>query len=702
MIPTILAMNLYMMRMMFVGIAIGIFFIRLRLFNKMSKSQIIVLGVTTTPLTVSLTDYLLGLVFIGWSNWFYYLIPFILSVVWLLSFNNYKIAFSVFVEIWEYIKGLIKRAGNWIFLDLILICGTVFLEVLLFNNSCSFWELCSNYILPLLQSMNVLGRVAGIVFVIVIILAIFYVAMRMYRKGRLRTNLILSVFLVMLGCGVFFGLSFIGRPDIDADRAHYQLEARYFCESKNSWEIDNYSDEKYGSSQRDDHGPLWILNLADAKIIADMTGMDDPLRMVNFAIFWVYFCFNVLLFLTSSFISKKYSAGLLSLLLFNLYRYEVLMILGSRDAFRFVGLLLLYLYLINILTDIMKDCVQRHHYAFMFLFCYLAMNGHQSNVYVMLGMFTVVAVILIVFRTRIKNLILCGVMVLGGTLLGISKTIMIYLDTGVISSSTSLAFHDTPVIKQLQEISNKRADWSTIWATYTKPVVFMIGLGLLALIVMMVVSAFNRDKRLFISASIIMGMLLPMTGIMDWMGYKCSIWFAEQLRYRMYFLMLFAITGGWFLTRLWVAKYIRYACHFIAAAVFGLWISAENDRLSIYNRQYIANCISSVESYKNLANDVASVTRGGVFTSNQVILYYLQDTPKLLYHIYTEDLIQAKTDGEIEAALGKLNIGAILLPENGLDYHDYSLLPFWKYINEDSSFSQIKHEESGYMIFYNK
>ena len=71
-----------------------------------------------------------------------------------------------------------------------------------------------------------------------------------------------------------------------------------------------------------------------------------------------------------------------------------------------------------------------------------------------------------------------------------------------------------------------------------------------------------------------------------------------------------------------------------------------------------------------------------------------------MYHMYTEDLIQAKTNAEIETALDKLNVGAILLPENGLDYHDYSLLPFWDYINENENFSQIKNEETGYVIFY--
>lgn len=694
MITVILAMILYMVRMVLIGTAVGVFFIRKALFCKMRDSQLVALGIASTPMMVSLADYLLGFVFIGWSSWFYYFALVVVSVVWMLFHHNYKVALSVFSEIRQYVVKMIKKAGNWIFLDLIIAFGIVFLESLLYNNSCSFKEFLPTVFLPL----NMSGKAMGIVFLAVIVASFVCVGIQMYKDGSLRTNVLLSAFIMLVGCGIFLGMSYNARPDSDSDRAHYQLDARYFCEDKNSWEIDNYTDEKYGSSLRDDHGPLWIVNLADAQMLADAVGLDDPVRIVNFAIFWTYCCFYVLLFFAASFISGKYSAGVMSLLLFNLYQYEVVMIFGSRDAFHFVGLLLLYLYVSNIIIEIMVGKARWHHYAFMALFCYLSMNGHEGNVYIMLGMFLVVAVILVLKRTRLKDLFLSGSAVLCGTLLGITKTISIYLETGRISSSSILSFHDTPVIQQIAEINAKRADWATIWATYSQSVLFMMVLGTIALILMIVVSAVEKDKNLLIYGIFIAGMLLPMTGIMDWMGYECSRWFAEQPRYRMYFLMLLAITGGWMLTRSWTAKPIRYLCCFAAVIVFGLWLSAEDGRLSDYSKVYLTTCVTRIEAYKELADTVAVVTDGNIFTCNQVLLYYLHGTPKLLYHMYTEDLIQAKTDAEIEIALKKLNVGAILLPENGLDYHDYSLLPFWDYINKN--FSQIKKEESGYVIFY--
>ena len=698
MITVILAMILYMVRFGLVGAAMGVLFIRTDLFCKMRKGQLMAIGIASTPMIVSLADYLLGFVFIGWSSWFYYFAPVLLSVVWMLFHGNYKVALSAFSEIWQYAVKVIKKVGKWIFLDLIIALVVVSLESLLYNHFYSFRGFLYAYVKPGLQSLNILSIIAGIVFFAVIAAPFGYAILRMHKDGSLKINLLLSAFMILAGCSIIFGISFNARPDYDSDRAHYQLDARYFCEDKNSWEIDHYTDEKYGSSLRDDHGPLWIVNLADAQVLADMVGLDDPVRIVNFAIFWAYCCFYALLFLSASFIAGKYAAGVVSLLLFNLYRYEVLMIMGSRDAFRFVGLLLLYLYVCSVITEIMAGKARWYHYVFMALFCYFSMNGHEGNVYVMLGMFIVVAGMLIVKRTRLKDLLLCGGSVLCGTLLGISKTISIYLETGRISSSGILPFHDTPVVQQIVEVNEKRADWATIWATYSWSVLFMMVLGIIALIVMIAFSVVKKNINLLIYGILIAGLLLPMTGIMDWMGYECSRWFAEQLRYRMYFLMLFAMTGGWMLTRPWAAKLLRNICSFTAILVFGLWILAEGDRISGYNRSYMTSCITTVESYKEMADIAASVTDGDVFTRNQVILYYLHGTPKLLYHMYTEDLIQAKTDAEIETALVKLNVGAILLPENGLDYHDYSLLPFWDYINEN--FSQIKNEETGYVIFY--
>ena len=129
MTTVILAMILYMIRIGLVGTAVGVLFIRTNLFCKMRNGQLMVLGIASTPMIVSLADYLLGLVFIGWSSWFYYLAPVVISVAWMLFHENYKVvALSAFSEIRQYVVKVIKKAGNWIFLDLIIALGFISLE----------------------------------------------------------------------------------------------------------------------------------------------------------------------------------------------------------------------------------------------------------------------------------------------------------------------------------------------------------------------------------------------------------------------------------------------------------------------------------------------------------------------------------------------------------------------------------------------
>ena len=60
--------------------------------------------------------------------------------------------------------------------------------------------------------------------------------------------------------------------------------------------------------------------------------------------------------MTASFIAKSKKAGVLALCLFNFYEHETtLMLWGSRDAFRFIGLLLLLLYVYNLFDEILKS-----------------------------------------------------------------------------------------------------------------------------------------------------------------------------------------------------------------------------------------------------------------------------------------------------------------------------------------------------------
>lgn len=400
-----------------------------------------------------------------------------------------------------------------------------------------------------------------------------------------------------------------------------------------------------------------------------------------------------------------YQAGVISLVLFHIYEHSLLMVAGSRDAFRFAALLLLIIFVINQVDNISTGKARWKEYIAMALFSYLSINGHAGNIYIMLGMFIALGIILIVMKTSVKHLIVCGLSVLLGVLLSTVKTISIYFRTGsIFNSSVRATFHDTPVEEQMALWAIERANKSAVWASYTWPVRFMMLLGGVGLVIMIIAAWRKRNKRELIFSLIISGMLLPMTGIMDWIGYKASLWFAVQIRYRMYFLMLFAITGAWLLTRKIRIKIVGGGIRVCVCLAFAFFLQTEVIRYTTINRAEVDVRINDRIGYIKMADIVASITDGDAFTRDQVLLLYLHGTPKLLYHPYTEELIQAKTNEEIENAMEKLNVGVILLPENGIDHHNYSLLPFWDYINNSDNFSKIMPEEredtSNKIIFY--
>lgn len=695
----ILTMILYFVRMLVLGLATGTIFLKLGLFKKLTDGQTMIIGVASAPMVVSLADYLLGLIFIGWGSWFYSLMPILLAMIYIFMKRNYLTTIEACKSICRYCIDYVRKIGFWFICDMFIAIGVTLFFLLIYNRINP-----KVYISEIYHSLNVAGLLTAGLWGCICAAGVIVLILRMIKDGTFQRNAYLTILLIVIGTATAHALSMTGRPRIDSDRAHYELDARYFLEDKNSWEVDNYTDERYGSSMPDDHGPLWIMYLADAYIVADTAGLEDPLRCVNIAIFWVYLCFIIFLFMLASYGGGTYRAGVLSLVLFHIYIPSILMVTGSRDAFRFASLMLLIVFVLNQIETIIMGGGRWFEYAAMFLFCYLSMNGHEGNVYIMLGMFIVVGILLLVMKTPIKHLMSCGISVLLGTLLGITKTLSIYLTTGRMKSWSLLPFHDTPVIEQIAAVNSDRADRSTIWSTYTWPVRFMMLLGIIGLILMIIRAWREKNKKDLFFPLMVIGMLLPMTGIMDWIGWEVSLWFAEQLRYRMYFLMLFAVTGSWLLTRKYNIKIMAGMSFAVCTVMFMFFICAEGTRCNTYNKAYVATCINNRHEYEKMADIISSVTDGDVFTHDQVLLFYLNGTPKLLYHPYAEDLIQAKTNEEIAAAIEKLNIGAILLPENGLDYHDYSLLPFWNYINDQNYFSQITPEEGEYasnkIIFY--
>lgn len=695
---TILSFLLLLLRMLLVGAAAGVLFLRLGLFLRMKPSRVFLVGFGAAPFFLSLMDYLLGFVFVGWPSWFYLLVPALVSALFLCLRGSRARLSESLGALREGLGGVVKRSGKWFpFLAAIAALATAVFFVLYqlglylgelltavigsamqedMLATATLWDRV-RYHLDLLHPAAPLLALAGLAGLV--LLVVFVRGMR--KDKTLWTNVFLFVVLVAAGYNLVLGYGTNVRPVVDEDRSHYELNARYFVEDKDSFEIDNYKDEKYGSSLRDDHGPLWTVLLADFRMNADALGIEDSLRTDNFGVFCVYCGFLLMLFLTAEQLAHTKAAGAVAWVLFGFYDKYIMMLFGSRDAFRFIGLLLLLLYAESHLYAMREKRAKWFHHLFLLLLCYFCMNGHEGNIYIMFGMFLAMGVLMLGLRLPFAQILACGASALAGTLLGAEKAITHLIREGTLKSSTLQPFHDTPIIDQIAQVNANRADWAVIWESYSWYVLIAVAIGLVSLLALAVYAVRKKDLSRLIIAALILGMLLPLTGLMDFLGYQCSVWFIEQYRYRMYFLMLFAVTGGWMLTRRGSREERRETLSLIGSALcFVLYLLIAVVRVTGYNRVDMDSYLQIEAECRRIADVADAVEDGDVFTANRVLLYYLHGTPKLLYHNMSEPLIQAKTDEEIEAALDEMNVGAIILPRNGKKYHDYACLPFWDYL----------------------
>lgn len=682
------------------GLATGVLFQRCALFPKMKDWQVVLIGIASSPMVAACVEYLLGLVFVGWSSLFFYAMPLLVAAVWLAYGRNYQLLSAFVAKVVNDVRKRMALRKTWIVIDFSVSLGILFVFALVYCSAISgikSWIMKHLFLsaLGLFMAGLIIGMSAQSLWCLLRI-----------RKQRIRfcRNVLFVALLTIIGSMLFAGYCYNPAPMYESDLSHYEMNARYFLKDKNSWVIDNYTDERYGSSFRDDHGPLWITALAVPRIISNIVGVGDSYRVSRFNFFWIYLCFLGLLFLSAAHIANNGKAGIVSVLLFSLYLYEKSFILGgSRDGFRFIGLLLLFIYLGNMVLDVLENRKITGLFLSLSVFCVFSMNGHTGNGFIMLGMFLTMMFLLLYFKVDFKNVFFIGLTAFLGTVIGSLKTIFMFWETGKLWSGAITPFHDIPVIME-QSLTNyaMRFAWSRIWGSYTPSVLFMIGLGIIGLLLMLHIGWKRKRESvaLLVWGSLMLGMLLPLSGCMDWIGYECSRWFFGQLRYRMYFLMVLSILGGWLLTTSWKKVQEKNVCAVLLMLVFACFISAEIKKYSIYNAEHFAWSRTVVAEYRTIANATYRSTDGNVFIDSRPVLYYIKRNPRLLSHMLAESLIQAKTWDEIEKAVCDLQVGAIVLPFNGKGGCDYTLLPFWDYIQEE--FVCCASSDYGkYVIYYN-
>lgn len=696
---------LYTTRYLLMALALGAAFANAApIFTTFKARNRFLLGVSATPLFIALLAYLLGLIWPGAPRLLFILLPAALSLGYLFWKRNYRIALSACRDIAAsakaWLSGMLQGAGKWgmgvaacfaaywfmrVFRT--VLPETAFgcpLERLWYTAAIAAGCVC---MLPLLHGMRKLSKEK-----------LAAVGQAVWRYAVL--CLALAMLTTALGAAYCYG-----RMDLyGSDEAHYATQARYFAADRDAREIDRYTGEKAGTVLPDDHGPLWPVYLADAEFCApyhtfnSLTG--ELARLVTAPL--------MLLALANAaaVVGGGGIAGFFSIVLVVLYRYTLHFVLrGSRDGFRFIALIMLVLLIYEFSMRLVRNRDKRPHRLFfwrdavaLLLFSYLSLNGHGGNAYIMAGLFFAFGIIAIACRVRAGELLGLGAAALAGTALCVSKNISHFIRYGDFRSYSTKAFEGTPVVEQIQQFNAARSDPSAIAATYLWSDWHLIGVGSLVLLYCLIrlLAALPSKRRggaltlspneqpMLMLGVLVAGMLLPLTGLFNVLGGDVSGWFIMQLRYRVYFLLLAALMGGVAIARLLRASRYRWAVIATRLAALALCVAA----LSVMDEQYYkpANYIytnSVVAFYRESARMAEScATTGDVFTDDQIIAYYSETPPRLLFDIYARPLLIAETDEEIEAALRELQAQVFVF--KGEASYDYSLLPFYAYIQNEA------------------
>lgn len=641
---------LYILRSLFIALAFGLAFVKSGLFSPLKKSAAFLLGASSAPVVLAACGYILGLVFPGAPMWLFTLLPVALGLALLLIDRSYLL-------VWDGLRAICRGIK-------------AYLEEIVHNSEKK-------------RARNLFFRILAAVVFFCLYISLDSVSV------AVQSHL------------------------IEADRSHYEVQARYFVEDRSSLGIDRYTGDREGTVLMDDHGGLWPVFIADAY----MMDADHPEFWANEAVDCAYistFYYMLLaVFALAVGITGKLRSGFPAVIFLLLYRYiGQFPFFGSRDGFRYIVLILLialvYAHMQRIAFAADKRSVRLRWYDCLALAaaCYCAMQGHAGNVYIMLGLFIAYGAFLLVARVRLKTILACALPVLGGTLLGMVKNIRVFFAYGDIRSTTGFALAGTPIIEQINAIDANRADMNRIMGTYTLFNKLLLALGAVSLLILLAVFVYRLCKRrqAFVEDDVYsqgmlfgvlaLGMLLPLTGLFDIFGYRVSVWFLEQLRYRIYLFVLAAVLGGVCLTAISDTKRVwpRLLAWGVALlACLSVWFTMRSDTFAWprYDAAVRTNQITG--AIRDTAVQAAEIAGDGdVFVNEQILGFYFDRPAKLLFESYARPLLIAQTDEEIAAAITQLNARVFIFDSYG--HHDFSLLPFYGYLQDPAHAAHIHVE----------
>ena len=678
----------YILRFIICGIALGTVFIRMDVFTHFSKVKVWGIGFCTTPMIIALVDYMLALLWKGIPvailNCF---LP-IVAICFLCKNRNREILFMGLQKVKCRINQEIASTQKSSLL-IITIVITGFLICLLLAISSKSDLLVRT--IKMYAQLSEQHHGGGITAIIGVFIISGLVGLLLYksRAGSVKTEI--NRYVIYIGMGligaIILSFAFLKtNADLfDWDRSHYELQARYFAETRDAYEIDNYHDEKYGTVFMDDHGPLWPVYIADARMVAG--GYDDyfnPLT-IDLAYFLLVVCYLMMVGIVAWTITDSLLTGCVSIIVLCMYRNAFrYYIIGSRDSFRVLGILLLALFILEITCrlydrkNIAGKCLRTRDWFVLNLLCYLCMQGHASNAYIMLGLFLIFGLIAIYKKMRVSELIYMASGVLFGTVFGVQKAFIQYFTTGSIQSNTTKVFEGTEAAtKYIEWQHNENFTWKTVFQTYYLSDYLIILLGMLGIVYALVIARkkCKQENNKYILFSVLtVGLLLPLTGVMNFLGYNASLSFIMHERYRLYFIVLLSIVGVSGASAYMKNNYLKRTI-----LMLSVFFAFNNSMMSMTNMDvtsdnaYAYAMREFAEEFEEMAGE------GNIFVQNEVFAYYFHKNPKLLYHPIARELIVAQNEVQIEQAIQNLNIKVISF-EPYVNRYDYSVLPFYNYL----------------------
>lgn len=626
---------LFLLRYILVALAVGILFTQVKLLRRLKLWSRFILGSSMTTVILPFITYLCALLWVGIPRIILFLIPIVLAFGYMLYRNNYKV-----------LSLLIKE-----FID----CFSV------------------------LRCSDKKKRVSDILFKFIIVL--------------------FTIIYMFLGIQIFHTSLHEGVNG--SDEAHYLTQGKIFYEDTNSREIDHYKGKYEGTVFMDDHGPLWVVYLADAVLIEnsfDANAMEIKISYLFTVIAMLAMVINV-----GYIVVNSLWGGIFAIFLYFLYHYAFYFpIYGSRDGFRIVALLGLYIFLYELSIMAWRERnIPMEATAPLLFFSYLALNGHTGNIFGMFGITVVFLGLQLFLKLPFKQIVLSAISILFGTMLCFFKNIMRYVEHGRLNASELEAYSDTVAAEYFLDDYSKRFEWETIISSYDRSDILLVFIGLTAIVFFLIKSfKYYKDSNKNVSDGekicafwLLIGLLLPVTGVFNLLGQNVLQLFVGQLRYRMYFFVILALLGGMMLSeiRFINKQFFMWGIYIIIIPIFYLGLVNLNKYYWRMPSEYRQNQIDSLKYIAEIA--ISYATDGNVFVGAENVSVYFDEPPKLLYDYYARPILVANDNSEVEMALEELNGQVFVF--YACDYLHYDVLPFYHYLQTSKDVVHEHYEEYG-------